>query len=396
MKTRVRLSAGAAILIAAGYASLNAPNPLPPPYRTPSASNWPQIIAKPSNADFNVPPRFHVTQYASGFARPRYMRNGPSGEVFLTDSLGKVGKVYVLVDKNKDFKAESKKVLLQNLDLPFGMVSWRSYLYVAERTRVRRYQYNRTTMTVGPGQTVINLPGISRGHGTRTLDFDKVGQKLYMAVGSGSDHDAGEPPIRGAISQWNPDGTGFRIFASGLRNPIGLTWEPLTRTLWATVQERDGLGDDLVPDFITRIRDGAFYGWPYAYIGPHEDPRHKGKRPDLVKKTIVPDMPVQAHLAVMDARFYTGAQFPSRYHGGMFVACHGSWNRSKRVGYNVIFLPFQNGRPTGVVEEFLSGFMFDPNIKNVWGRPVGLLQLWDGSLLLSDDGGNKVWRISYK
>ena len=221
-------------------------------------------------------------------------------------------------------------------------------------------------------------------------------QKMYMSVGSRTNHDAGEPTIRGTISQWNPDGTGFRIFASGLRNPVGLTWEPVTKTLWAAVQERDGLGDDLVPDFVTRIRQGGFYGWPYAYIGQHEDPHHKGKRPDLVRRTIVPDMPVQAHLAVLDARFYTGTQFPSRYRGGLFVACHGSWNRAKRVGYNVIFLPFQNGQPTGAVEEFLSGFMFDPNIKNVWGRPVGLLQLRDGSLLLSDDGGNKVWRISYK
>ena len=191
------------------------------------------------------------------------------------------------------------------------------------------------------------------------------------------------------------DGTGNEIVASGMRNVIGLRFLPGTDTLWAATQERDGLGDDLVPDYYTQVKPGAFYGWPYAYIGPNEDPRRKGERPDLVQKTVVPDVLLGAHVAVLDFVFYGGKSFPKEYQGGAFLAEHGSWNRSKRVGYGVVFIPFKDGRPAGPPQEFLTGFMLAPEKREVWGRPVGLLELPDGSLLLTDDGGKKIWRISY-
>jgi glucose/arabinose dehydrogenase len=197
------------------------------------------------------------------------------------------------------------------------------------------------------------------------------------------------------VNRYNPDGTGHEIVATGLRNVIGLRYYPGTDALWAATQERDGLGDDLVPDFLTEVKPGAFYGWPYAYIGPHEEPRRKGERPDLVQKTVVPDVILGSHVAVLDFLFYTGTTFPKEYQGGAFLAEHGSSNRARRVGYSVDFVPFKDGRPAGPPREFLSGFMLAPEKQEVWGRPVGLLQLADGSLLLSDDGGKKIWRISY-
>jgi len=206
----------------------------------------------------------------------------------------------------------------------------------------------------------------------------------------------GEDPMRAAINRFNPDGSGHEILASGTRNPIGLHWYPGTDTLWAAVQERDALGDDLVPDYFTHVQPGAFYGWPYAYSGPHEEPRHKGERPDLVAKTIAGDVLLQSHLAVLDFLFYTGKQFPKEYQGGAFLAFHGSWNRSKRVGYEVGFIPFKDGKPSGPVQEFLTGWMISPESREVWGRPVGIMQLPDGSILVSDDGGKKIWRIRYK
>jgi glucose/arabinose dehydrogenase len=215
-------------------------------------------------------------------------------------------------------------------------------------------------------------------------------------VGSRSNVDAGEPAMRAAINRFNPDGAGHEIFASGTRNPIGLRWYPGTDILWAAVQERDLLGDDLVPDYFTAVRQGGFYGWPFAYFGPNQDPRRKGEKPDLVARTIVPDVSLGSHTAVLDCWFYTGKQFPNEYQGGAFLALHGSWNRSQRVGYSVVFVPFRNRRPAGEPRDFLTGWMLAPDKQEVWGRPVGLLELPDGSLLVSDDGGNRIWRISYK
>jgi glucose/arabinose dehydrogenase len=324
------------------------------------------------------------------------MLAGPSQEILLSDSVEN-GSVWVLQDKDRDFKGEAKKKILEGLDRPFGLAFWKDYLYVAETTSLKRYKYDAKAMQVdGEGQELISWKDFNKGHWTRSILFDAKGEKMYLTVGSGSNVDAGEDPKRAAIHRHNPDGSGQEFVATGVRNVIGLRWYPGTQTLWAAVQERDGLGDDLVPDYFTSIKTGGFYGWPYAYIGPNEDPRRKGEKPDLVKKTIAPDVQLGAHVAVLDALFYRGKQFPKEYQGGAFLAFHGSWNRSRRVGYSVAFIPFSGGKPQSGPKEFLTGFMLAPEKREVWGRPVGLLQLPDGSLLVSDDGGNKIWRISYK
>lgn len=357
--------------------------------------NPPRVISRPDGAELRLPAGFDIAVYAEGFERPRFMLLGPSGEVLLSDSANN-GSVYVLVDRDMDFKAEIRKKLVGGLDRPYGLAFWKEYLYIAETTSLKRYKYDPKTMTVGPAEEIVPMREFGSGHWTRTVLFDRKGEKMYLAIGSRSNVSPGEPAMRAAINRFNPDGSGHEIFASGTRNPIGLRWYPGTDVLWAAVQERDGLGDDLVPDYFTRIQPGGFYGWPYAYIGPNEDPRNKGLRPDLVAKTIVPDVLLEAHVAVLDFIFYTGKQFPERYRGGAFLAFHGSWNRSRRVGYSVAFVPFRNGRPSGPVEDFLTGWMLAPERREVWGRPVGLLELPDGSLLVSEDGGNKIWRVCYK
>lgn len=370
---------------------------LPAPYHTPSASNAPRVIERPDGARLQVPAGFDIQPFASGFERPRYMIYGPSGEILLSDAV-KGGSVYALVDRNRDSKIsdEEKTQLATGLDRPFGLALWKDYLYIAETTSVKRYKYDSKKLALGAGEEVVPLKEAGNGHWTRTILFDRKGEKFYLAVGSQSNVSPGEPEIRASITRYNPDGSGREFVAAGTRNPIGLAWYPGTETLWAAVQERDGLGDDLVPDYFTAIKPGGFYGWPYSYIGPNEDPRNKGLKPDLVARTIVPDVVLPAHAAVLDARFYTGKQFPAKYQGGAFLAFHGSWNRARRLGYSVVFVPFQGGKPAGPPEDFLTGFMLDPSKKEVWGRPVGLLQMNDGSLLVSDDGGNLLWRISHK
>lgn len=384
-----------AAAFACGALAWQAAYKLPKPYHTPSANNRPRVIPRPEGVQLRLPPGFVIDEYATGFARPRFMLRGPSGEILLSDAtVG--GKVYVLLDKNKDFKADERKVLIDNLDRPYGLAWWKDYLYVGETTSVKRYKYDKAGMTAGPGEEVFSMKDFGKGHWTRSLLFDAKGEKLYVGVGSESNVSPGEDPRRAAINRMNPDGSGHEIFASGTRNPIGLHWYPGTTTLWAAVQERDGLGDDLVPDYFTAIKQGGFYGWPYAYIGPNEDPRNAGQRPDLVKKTLVPDVLLGSHVAVLDFIFYQGKSFPAKYRGGAFLAMHGSWNRSERVGYSVTFIPFKNGKPSGQMEDFLTGWMLGPTQAEVWGRPVAILELPDGSILVSDDGGNKIWRVSYK
>ncbi len=385
----------AAVCAGALFAWQQAALKLPPPNHTESAKNGPRVIARPDGARLQLPQGFQIEEYASGFQRPRFMETGPGGEILLSDMTNK-GVVYVLQDKDKNFQAEERKALIEGLDRPYGMAFWKDYLYVAEATAVKRYKYDRKAMSAGPGEMVVDMKDFAKGHITRTVLFDAKGEKMYVAVGSQSNVDKGEDPKRAAINRYNPDGTGHEIFAAGTRNPIGMRWYPGSNTLWAAVQERDHLGDDLVPDYFTSIKQGGFYGWPFAYIGPNEDPRRKGEEPALVAKTIVPDVPLGAHVAVLDAWFYTGRQFPAEYRGGAFLALHGSWNRAQRVGYSVVFVPFKGGKPAGAPRDFLTGWMMSPDKVEVWGRPVGLLQLPDGSLLVSDDGGNKIWRISYK
>jgi glucose/arabinose dehydrogenase len=374
----------AVVLLAADSAKL------PPPFATRSVDNKPRVIEKPADAELKLPPGFRVEIFAEDFEKPRYMLQGTSGEILLSDAASdKKGAVYALNGKER-------KKLIGNLDRPYGLALWKDYLYVGEPTSIKRYKYDGKGLTAGPGEEVVSLAGFGTGHWTRSLLFDKEGKKLYVGTGSGSNVATGEDPRRAAINRYNPDGTGHEIFVSGTRNPIGIHWYPGTETLWAAVQERDELGDDLVPDYFTATKPGAFYGWPYAYTGPNEDPRNKGQKPDLVAKTIAGDVQLGAHVAVLDFLFYTGKQFPAEYQGGAFLALHGSWNRSLRVGQSIGFIPFKNAKPAGEMRQFLTGWMLAPDKREVWGRPVALMQMADGSLLVSDDGGNKIWHISYK
>jgi glucose/arabinose dehydrogenase len=387
---------------------------LPPPYATPSVYNFPVIVPKPANAELTLPPGFHMEVLADGFQIPRFMTLAPGGEVLLSDS-GRVapganaGTIYALTGPNQN----QRKVVAANLDRPYGLALWKDYLYVGETLSIKRFKFDPKTLTATEGQEIVSLKGFEGMHWTRTLLFNPNGTKLYVSVGSGSNHNVGEDERRAAISSCNPDGSDCQIFASGLRNPVGLRWYPGTETLWTSVQERDDLGDDLVPDYFTHVQPNGFYGWPYAYIGPHVDPFNSGsklladllKHPHgftqagqiskLVDSSITPDLLLGGHRAPLDILFYTGHQFPSEYQGGAFVALHGSVNRSKRAGYSIGFIPFQNGKPAGPLREVVTGWMLSPDTRDVWGRPVGLLQMPDGSLLISDDGARKIWRLSY-
>ncbi|MEO8657699.1 MAG: PQQ-dependent sugar dehydrogenase [Bryobacteraceae bacterium] len=364
-----------------------ATTPLPTPFATPSAKNGPQVIKHPDGVELRLPQGFHIEEFAADFKKPRGLAVAPNNVVLVSDSVVN-GTVYAVING-------SRKVLAGSLDRPYGLAFWKRYLYIAEATSVKRYKYNAKSLTLGPGQEVVNMKDFGQGHWTRALLFDGKGKHLYVGIGSASDAGPVASEMRAAINRYNPDGTGQQIFAAGLRNPVGIAWAPGTSTLWATVQERDGMGDELVPDYFTHVEPDGFYGWPYAYAGPNEDPRYKGQQTELVKKTKTPDILLRSHIAVMDVKFYTGKQFPEEYQGGAFLATHGSSNRAQRVGYSVLFVPFSGGKPSGPPREFLTGWMMAADKREVWGRPVGLLQLPDGSLLLSDDGGNKVWRISY-
>jgi glucose/arabinose dehydrogenase len=367
---------------------------LPEPFHTPSASNRPEVVDRPDGAELKLPAGFKAEEFASGFVRPRYMELLPNGDLLLSDSGDREAKNGTVYHLSADGKKAAK--VIENLDRPYGLQLHENWLYVAETTSLKRYPFDAKAVKVtGAGQEIYSMADFGTGHWTRTIQFSPDRKKLYLTVGSGSNVDAGEPKERAALHRMNPDGSGREIVAEGLRNIIGLRFHPTTGKLWAAVQERDALGDDLVHDFLVEIKEGGFYGWPYAYTGPHEDPRRKGEAPELVEKTLYPDVLLGAHVAVLDVLFYTGNQFPQEYRNGMFLAFHGSWNRSERVGYSVAYIPFKDGRPQSGPQDFLTGFKLDPNDRRVWGRPVGLLQMKDGSLLMSDDGGNKIWRISY-
>lgn len=402
------------------YAGTQPPQ-LPPPYATPSVSNFPRTVPKPDNVELRVPPGFHMDFFADGFQVPRFMILAPGGQVLVSDwtpiefgshrwpdgTITVGGSVFAITGPNR------KKLLITNLDLPYGLALWKGYLYVAEVESIKRYKFDPKTLAVSEGQEILSLKGFRGMHRTRTLLFNRAGTKLFVSIGSGSNRNVGEDERRAAISLCNPDGTGCEIYASGLRNAVGMRLYPGTDTVWVSVQERDGMGDDLVPDFLTHLQPHGFYGWPYAYIGSHVDPWNSGpklledllKHPrgfsqvseidKLVASSIVPDVLLSAHIAPLDVLFYTGHQFPAEYQGGAFIALHGSVNRSKRIGYAIGFIPFHNAQPSGPMREVVSGWMLSPDSHDVWGRPVGLLQMPDGSLLISDDGAKKIWRLSY-
>ena len=368
------------------------PDALPAPNATASANNGPRVVAKPADASLLLPAGFSIAPYATGLQQPRMMILAPNGDVIVSEPA--FGRITVLRDTNNDGEADARFTFASNLTQPFGLALHGGYLYVGLLDAVVRYPYtNGQTAATRAPERLTDLP--TGGHISRNIIFNREGTKMYIAVGSSGNVNVESDPSRAAISEMNPDGTGRRVYASGLRNPSGMAIEPVTGALWTAVNERDGLGDDLVPDYITRVQDGGFYGWPYAYIGQHLQPGFSG-RPDLVAASIVPDVLLQSHSASLGIAFYDGNMFPSEYYGDAFVALHGSWNRARRTGYKVVRVKMQNGVPVGGYDDFVIGWSPDESSGDVWGRPVGLLVLGDGSLLVSDDGAGTIWRVSYR
>lgn len=373
------------------------PGKLPAPYHTESARRPSKQVPMPAGAKLTVPKGFKLNIFAEGdFKVPRWMALAPNGDVFLSDS--GANSVIVLRDKNKDGVAEERFVFSNKLSQPFGMAFHKEWFYVANTDSIVRFKYKPgQTVAEGDPERLVELtPGGYNQHWTRNLLFSPDGTKLFVSIGSASNVSVEADPRRAAISVYDPDGKNHRIYAGGLRNPIGLAWNPKTGELWTAVNERDGLGDDLVPDYATSVKEGGFYGWPYSYLGQNEDPRRKGESPELVKKSIVPDVIFQSHVAALGIQFYTGKMFPKDYQGDAFVAFHGSWNRAKLSGYKIVRIKFNNGKlVANSYQDFVSGWLPDENSNEVWGRPVGLLVAADGSLLITDDGGDKIWRVSY-
>lgn len=397
---------------------------LPPPNATPSARHFSTVLRWSNEGQPTAPAGFTVNRFAEGLDNPRWIYVAPNGDVLVAETNaevtgikklvakitgiaksmntgGSANRITLLRDVDHDGKPDMRETFLAGIRQPLGMLVLGDAFYVAGTEGVWRFPYRPgQTRLTGAGKKIIELPaaGINQ-HWTRNLVANADGSKLYVAIGSGSDHaehGIAKEARRATILEFNPDGSGERVYASGLRNPVGLGWAPGTHTLWTVVNERDELGDELVPDYLTSVRDGAFYGWPYSYYGQHLDPRieQSSQRPDLVAKALVPDLPLGSHVAALGLAFYTGDRFPEHYRGGAFIGEHGSWNRSQLSGYKVAFVPFRDGRPSGPPEDFLTGFVANPKGGTVYGRPVGVAMAEDGSLLVADDAGNMVWRVA--
>ncbi|MCU1283788.1 MAG: cytochrome c, class [Acidobacteriales bacterium] len=379
---------------------------LPEPFATDSVDNGPELIPRPAGALPQALPGFKVELYAEGLKNPRLIRTAPNGDVFLAESYAGEIKVFRGVDANG--KASTVETFATGLNKPFGIAFYPlgsdpKWIYVGNTDAVVKFPYQSGDLkSRGKVEKVVDLPGggllRGGGHWTRDVAFSKDGKKMLVSVGSRSNaDDADTHPAekhRADVLEYNPDGSGFRVYASGIRNAVGIAVNPTTGELWGSVNERDGLGDDLVPDYITHIQDGGYYGWPWYYMGGHQDPRLKGTHPELKDKVITPDVLLQPHFASLEMTFYDGHQFPSEYSGDIFAAEHGSWNRSKRSGYEVIRVPLKDGHASGEYEDFLTGFYTAEG--QVWGRPVGVTVAKDGALLVSDDGSNSIWRVSYE
>jgi glucose/arabinose dehydrogenase len=355
--------------------------------------NPPQVVEPPHGFLPRVPAGFKVSVFARGFEMPRWLATAPNGDIFVADS--GAGSVVVLDSGFAPGTAPGRAIFADHLNLPFGIAFHENFVYVAETNQVVRFPFNpQTSMRLGDAQHLIDLPGLGYNqHWTRSLAFSSNGTNLFVSVGSQSNEAIESDPRRAAILVTDPDGKHQRIFASGLRNAVGIGFDHQTEQLWAAVNERDNLGDDVPDDYFTHVVEGGFYGWPYSYLGRHVDDR-VASRPDLVAKAIAPDMLLGAHVAPLQFAFYGATQFPIAYRRGAFIAEHGSWNRRLRVGYQVVFVPFANGAPSGGPVPFLTGFSPDPREKAVYGRPVGVTVAPDGSLLVSDDGAKLIWRIS--
>lgn len=377
------------------------------PYHSESVRNHPEVVDRPEDARLRVPEGFSVTLWADGFENPRYLASAPNGDVFVTES--EAGKILVLRDGDGDGKPETREVFAEDLTKPFGLAFHPpgsenpEYLYVAETDGVVRFSYSSGDLeaTSAP-EPITKFSGGGHleggGHWTRDVAFSLDGETLYAAVGSKTNVDEENLEVereRARIFAMKPDGSEKEVYATGIRNPVGVAVHPATGDLWTSVNERDGLGNDLVPDYITRVEEGGFYGWPWYYMPGILDPRHQNDpHPELKEKVLTPDVPVQAHSATLNLVVYDGDQFPEEYRGDVFAAFHGSWNRDPRTGYKVVRVDLEKGKPVedGVYEDFLTGFVLEGG--NVWGRPVGLAVAADGSLLMSEDGNNTIWKIS--
>ena len=411
---------------APGMRRLIRPEDLPAPFATRSSSNGPSVVSAPvPGAMPLVPPGFAVSLFASGFQTPRLIRVAPNGDIFLAET--GAGRVRVLRAADGATKAERNEVFASGLELPFGIAFYPPgpeprFVYVATLNAVVRYPYRSGDFRpAGPAETVLpRLTQEEGGHVTRDVQFTPDGKRMLVSVGSGS-NDAGgmgrrsleqaaafdaqhglgaawgDETNRADVLSFDPDGRNPAMFATGLRNCVGLAIEPGTGTPWCSTNERDGLGDNLPPDYVTRVASGGFYGWPWYYIGGHEDPRHRGERPDLAQRVTVPDVLIQPHSAPLQMTFYPQeaagpAAFPAAYRGSAFVALHGSWNRALRTGYKVVRIPLRDGVPTGEYDDFLVGFVRDEDA--VWGRPVGVAVAHDGALLVTEDGNGTMWRVA--
>jgi hypothetical protein len=402
---------------------------MPPPYATSSAGNGPQVVDRPDGASLSVPPGFTVKPFFKGSDAPRLVMVAPNGDIFLAET--KAGRIRVLRAADGADAASSSEVFAEDLSGPFGIAFYPTtgepkWVYVAQMDSVVRFPYESGDMKArGPAQTIIPVlaPHNMGGHSTRDVVFSRDGRRMFISVGSGSN--VPEPDsmpqktpkelraweaVHGRGAAWgaetnradilvtNPEGTvPLHTFATGIRNGVGLAVNPDTGDLWVSTNERDNLGDNLVPDYITRVKEGGFYGWPWYYMGNHEDPRFAGQRPDLAGVALVPDVPVQSHSASLEMAFYTASSgvsaFPAEFRGDAFAAFHGSWNRNTRTGSKVVRVRIKDGVPTGEYDDFLTGFVVDNH--SVWGRPVGVAVAKDGALIVTDDAGSMVWRISY-
>ncbi|GGH13366.1 PQQ-dependent sugar dehydrogenase [Mucilaginibacter phyllosphaerae] len=397
---------------------------LPAPYQTKSVSNYCKVIGWPAGKTPVAPAGFTVSLFADSLKNPRNIYIAPGGDIFVSEAnteakgVKKIGakiigaaasqnmgksanQITLLRDTNDDGTPDTRTVFLSQLNQPYGMLILGNYFYVANTDGLWRYDYKpgQTKITT-PGKMILSLPaGGYNNHWTRNIKANAAGTKIYVAVGSGTNIAEQGMEVekrRADVLEINPDGSGERVYASGLRNPAGIALQPGTGVLYAVVNERDKLGDDLVPDYLTSVKEGGFYGWPWAYFGQHEDPRPEVKRPDMVKKTITPDLSLGPHTASLGLEFYTGKKFPVKYHNGAFIGQHGSWNRSVLSGYKVGFVPFTNNKPAPKMEDFLTGFVANLEKKEVYGRPVGVAVAKDGSLLVADDASNRIWRVSAK
>jgi glucose/arabinose dehydrogenase len=364
---------------------------LPPPFQTKSAGNGPDRDVPPPDFMPTVPAGFRVNVFARSFKTPRAMQVAPNGDIFLAES--GANQVDILRDPEHTGGAQEREVFAAGLRRPFGIAFHGDYVYIGDTNGLVRFKYDpKTSKRLGDEEKLLDLP--PGGHWTRNLAFSADGKHLFISVGSEGNIETDDPPIRAAVTICDPDGKNARQYATGLRNPVGLAIEPVSGKLWADVNERDELGDDLPPDYFTSLQDGGFYGWPYSYIGGNVDPRVKPQKPALVSRAIIPDVLLGPHVAPLQLAFYTADAFPEKYRGGAFIAEHGSWNRATRSGYQVAFVAFKNGEPAADPEPFLTGFVPDPSGSNVDGRPVGVAVAPDGSLLVSDDGANVIYRIS--